>query len=106
MIKVGKSAGGFSIPVRVTNIILASAFVERTRGFSFYLILPYGSYMGLIFSSSILWLSEVLCGLLGGRVFSGLVSAVVCGEILIKTECIDNRIARLRLKLLEHMTVN
>ncbi len=62
--------------------------------------------MGLIFSSSILWLSEVLCGLLGGRVFSGLVSAVVCGEILIKTECIDNRIARLRLKLLEHMAVN
>ena len=92
--------------MRVTNTLPAESLFKRLRGFLFYIILPYGSYMGLIFLSSILWLSEVSCGLLGGRFITGLVGAVVCGEILVKIKCIDNSVTRLRLKLLEHMAVN
>ena len=103
--KITKCLRVNSIPVRVNNSYLAESLVERPRGFYFYIILPYGSYMGLIFTSSILWLFEVLCGFLGLRAVAGLVACVALG-FFIEIKSVYNSVTRLCLKLLEHMAVN
>ena len=104
--KVTKCLGVNSIPVRVTTPHSRKVACRMTLRVLLLLDFAPWSLDGHYFESRVILRSfVVLCGLLVVAVIDDLV--VVLGRlVLVEAEGINNSVARLRLKLLEHMTVN